>query len=1813
MTRYSSMLILSALVVMLTGCPEGGPSTGIFSDGIMPTDSHTELPFQEDTVVIPEGCQDDFECPDGVCNPFTHTCVECMIDADCPDKHECDKWHCIALPECIEDGDCPEGLLCWAEEEVCVECVEDTDCPLGECLDNECVLPCGDGCPPDFICDELTNLCVECLSDVDCLEEEWCYNLENECLEDQCFPGAVGCVGNSTAVCADNGSGWTDLQPCPSGLVCKSGECEDLQICEPGLVSCKDEFTIHICSADGTALEEEPCPDEFFCKDGQCIGDCVPNCDNQECGPSNCPGYSCGECDEGFHCSADLTCHPGICAEGQTMCVEPNAVVFCLGPQEGWSESKPCPEGTWCEDGKCMDGPTICDPGQTICEGQQTLWCNDEGTEWMKGKSCPPGTVCQDGECWEIEPTPCMDVLNCMMEFETNEPDPWMLDQCMGADGWIDQIAMELFFCVFDSCGEWSPGSGCFEKALYGDMCGWLYQECTGVCIPNCNGQECGADGCGGVCGFCPNDWQCQGGVCVPWGQMECADVIGCMMEMPCPADDPYECMMMCTEGQEPPELAVELFWCVTDFCGWWMPFDECFEFALKDGCGWLYEECVGGCQPNCWNKECGNNGCGGSCGYCPPGLSCNKGVCTPGGTGDCGEILDCLMNEPCPAPDPEFCLDMCIGPGQEAPELLYELFDCVEAMCGWWNPYDECFFFATQEMCADVFFACVGGCQPECQGKQCGDNGCGGSCGNCPSGLQCTPAGKCEQPCQPNCWTDSGQLKECGSNTCGGSCGVCPSGSSCSASGFCIQVCAPNCTGQECGSDGCGGSCGICESDEACKSGDCVASLTCAELTECIWDCPPWGGDDCQTECYLDASPAAKIQWAEVFECVGKICPEGSGDGCVQQALYGACSEQWNMCQDCTPECVGKQCGANGCGGTCGECPPGFTCDNWGSCLCQPQCEGKECGNDGCGGSCGSCTSGDVCNANGFCVCNPKCENKQCGPNGCGGNCGTCPSGSQCTPGGKCKPGGPNQCGNGICQVPLGEDCNSCPQDCDCTGSCCDEHDFPGCDDPDVMMCVCEMDPYCCDAMWDGLCVEEAWQCGGCGGCQPACFNKECGPDNCGGSCGSCPFGSSCNSGGICEQTCKPDCEDKECGSDGCGGSCGLCGPEEACDDDWCTPSLGCGEMVECMWSCPPYDEDCHMECWEIASPDAKQQWWMLNGCIMEVCGEDAPDQCWNEAVDGPCKQEWYGCLECTPECVGKQCGPDGCGGSCGECPGGYVCDNFGTCLCQPDCEGKSCGNDSCGGSCGTCPTGHACNWQGNCVCMPQCQNKECGNDGCGGTCGQCPMGFVCNGKGMCKEQPNQCGNGFCQQQIGETCDSCPQDCGPCVVCGDGICDQDIGENCQSCPWDCGPCGGGDCCEAHDSPGCDDPDVMMCVCDMDPFCCQNNWDSICANEAQECGANCCEPNCWGKECGGDGCGGSCGQCSPWEQCKNGQCYGGPQVDCPEFVKCALFDCFAPDPEMCMEKCAQGGEIPGIGMEVVYCVWEVCNWQVDPGCAEWALYTECSWAYQECTGGCEPMCWNADGTMKECGDDGCGGSCGVCPPNSQCTDTGQCVSVGSCGNGWCQQWQGETCDNCPEDCGPCPCEPQCVSSDGEMKECGPDGCGGVCGWCPDNAECVNGFCQTACEPSCTIFGFPKQCGTDGCGGSCGFCAADQKCDAITFQCVDSCTPKCAGKECGPDGCGGVCGSCAPGEQCTNNGQCAGQYSCSDMIECAIECGFALNCALDCMNNGSDQSQQLFQQLAYCVMQNCGFNVNPQCVIESFQGDCAKQYEVCLMD
>ena len=74
--------------------------------------------------------------------------------------------------------------------------------------------------------------------------------------------------------------------------------------------------------------------------------------------------------------------------------------------------------------------------------------------------------------------------------------------------------------------------------------------------------------------------------------------------------------------------------------------------------------------------------------------------------------------------------------------------------------------------------------------------------------------------------------------------------------------------------------------------------------------------------------------------------------------------------------------------------------------------------------------------------------------------------------------------------------------------------------------------------------------------------------------------------------------------------------------------------------------------------------------------------------------------------------------------------------------------------------------------------------------------------------------------------------------------CEVDFDDVCleisfMECAVSC-PLGEGDCCEAAETPGCDDQDIQDCVCSADSFCCTDAYDPYCAELAMAaCGLQC--------------------------------------------------------------------------------------------------------------------------------------------------------------------------------------------------------------------------------------------------------------------------------------------------------------------------------------------------------------------------------------
>jgi len=240
--------------------------------------------------------------------------------------------------------------------------------------------------------------------------------------------------------------------------------------------------------------------------------------------------------------------------------------------------------------------------------------------------------------------------------------------------------------------------------------------------------------------------------------------------------------------------------------------------------------------------------------------------------------------------------------------------------------------------------------CVPDCAGKECGNDLCGGSCGTCGNFEQCVQ-GSCELTQVCDC---DGAV--CGLDNCGNSCGTCSGQTTCSG-GLCVSTA----TGGTCVEllfcifdeldgcftaadqaefdlcvDGCyagASATGVDEFDaylgclDACPSPDddpnttaddlayarcsyqnCSdveafcwldgsGSGTCFGILDCFDGCGA-GDSDCFEGCYEQATPAAQVALWGINGCLSVECPDETDDACVDDALQGACFEFLSACQ---------------------------------------------------------------------------------------------------------------------------------------------------------------------------------------------------------------------------------------------------------------------------------------------------------------------------------------------------------------------------------------------------------------------------------------------------------------------------------------------------------------------------------------------------------------------------------------------------------------------------------------------------------------------------------------------------------------------------------------------------------------------------------------------------------------------------------------------------------------------------------------------------------------------------------------------------
>lgn len=104
-----------------------------------------------------------------------------------------------------------------------------------------------------------------------------------------------------------------------------------------------------------------------------------------------------------------------------------------------------------------------------------------------------------------------------------------------------------------------------------------------------------------------------------------------------------------------------------------------------------------------------------------------------------------------------------------------------------------------------------------------------------------------------------------------------------------------------------------------------------------------------------------------------------------------------------------------------------------------------------------------------------------------------------------------------------------------------------------------------------------------------------------------------------------------------------------------------------------------------------------MAPGCVEDPPPREATDTGVSSALKDAPGQDAQDSTTCVPDCAGRLCGTDGCGGTCGSCPS--VIDQCidGQCTCAETCPKDFCGADSCGKEC-LCATGSICGYDHRC-----------------------------------------------------------------------------------------------------------------------------------------------------------------------------------------------------------------------------------------------------------------------------------------------------------------------------------------------------------------------------------------------------------------------------------------------------------------------------------------------------------------------------------
>ena len=395
-------------------------------------------------------------------------------------------------------------------------------------------------------------------------------------------------------------------------------------------------------------------------------------------------------------------------------------------------------------------------------------------------------------------------------------------------------------------------------------------------------------------------------------------------------------------------------------------------------------------CVPDCVGKSCGDDGCGGSCGPCAATDSCVEAASCDPIPSVCEQSGACedLPGNTCASAIPIGALPF--SDSQDTADFTSE----YGYGAGWCPGVDATWGFAA----ADVAYAFTAPTDGLYRFQLATGSGLGAFDANLYLVTDCDDVrGSClaadERDRDERVWRQftSGESAYV---VVDGWSNVTPQTGDYTLS---VSQCTPTCENRECGGDGCNGSCGSCGAKQACSQGHCVDAfgLRCGQergVGNLPWShtddtsnwenreantCPgvPVSGDGSNDVTYQFKAPkdatftfaveaAFDAQLYVVSDCanVAGTCLATGGtvhqvalakDELVHIIVDGAPSGgavangpyTLRVSETCFPQCDGRACGADGCGGSCGACPaPADICTGAGACLDPTSLTGNTC-----------------------------------------------------------------------------------------------------------------------------------------------------------------------------------------------------------------------------------------------------------------------------------------------------------------------------------------------------------------------------------------------------------------------------------------------------------------------------------------------------------------------------------------------------------------------------------------------------------------------------------------------------------------------------------------------------------------------------------------------------------------------------------------------------------------------------------------------------------------------------------------------------